>query len=100
MVVVLIYISLIISDGEHLFMCLLPIRMSALEKLYSGLLPIFHLGCSGFFFLLLSCMSCYILEIKRSLVVLFETIFSHSGRLSFFFFFYGFLCCAKACKFD
>ena len=50
LMVVLICISLIISDVEHLFMCLLVICMSSLENVYESLLPIFWLGC----FLILS----------------------------------------------
>ena len=89
LIIVLISISLIISNVDHFFMRLLAIFISLWKNIYLGLLPIL-IRLFGVF-LVLSSMSClYILEINSSSAASSANIFFHSNGCLFILFMVSF----------
>ena len=95
LIVVLIWISLIISYVEHFFHVPVGHLYVFFGEMCTQVFCPFFNWVVGF--LLLTCISClYILETKPLWVASFEIMFSHSVR----YLLYGFICCAKVFKFD
>ena len=87
LIVVLICLSLMINDADHLLMCLL-VNVCFLS------IQFFSFFNQVGLFLMLSCMNClYILDVTLLLVISSRNIFSRS--VGFFSFCSCFLCCEK-----
>ena len=99
-IVVLICISLMISNVEHLFMCLLAICMSSLENMsLQSFCPFFNWVVCLFVFWCWVVWAVYIFWILTLIGRIIYKYFLPFSGLSFCFV-NGFLCCAKLFKFN